>query len=311
METTFSQENLGQLKNKVHSKAQVVKQFYWLPYMMVLPAFVILAVFLIYPIFYMAYLSFFEWNMIGELKYVGFNNFVKLFNNADFYQVFWNSMYYMFFTVIISIFISVLLAVYLRKNTRINEFLLSFAFAPYIVSLVSVSFIWTWLMDVDYGLLNYLIGRLGFGPVAWLDDPKIALFSLVIVSVWKSIGYNTVIINSALQTIPNYLYEAAELDEAKPITVFFKITLKMLSPTLFFLTLMNIIASFKVFETIAIMTQGGPQNSTNTFVYTIYEYGFKYYKIGYASAIGMILLIIISLLTVIYFKMLNKRVHYR
>jgi sn-glycerol 3-phosphate transport system permease protein len=166
-------------------------------------------------------------------------------------------------------------------------------------------------MDFDYGLLNYGIGLLGLPSVDWLSDTRVALTSLVMVSVWKSLGFNTLILVSALQTIPGYLYEAAILDKAKSFTLFRSITFPMISPTLFFLALTNIIASFKAFETIAIMTQGGPANSTNTLVHYIYQYGFKFFKIGYASAIGVVMMIIIAIFTMAYFVVLNRRVHYR
>ena len=166
-------------------------------------------------------------------------------------------------------------------------------------------------MNKDYGLINYVLSFFGISSIDWLGDPKVALFSLVLISVWKTVGYNTIIILSALQSIPKHLYEAASLDRANKRQVFTKIVFPMISPTLFFLTIVNIIASFKVFETIQIITQGGPQNSTNTLVYSIYEYGFKFYKIGDASAIGVVLLVIISIFTVVYFKLLSKKVHYQ
>ena len=133
----------------------------------------------------------------------------------------------------------------------------------------------------------------------------------MIVSVWKGLGFDTMLFLSALQTIPAYLYEAARLDKARPGSVFRRITLPMLSPTLFFVLLTNIIASFKTFETIGIMTQGGPLNSTNTLAFSIYQYGFKFFKIGYASAIGVALMLLVGAFTLVYFKMLGRRVHYR
>jgi len=204
-----------------------------------------------------------------------------------------------------------LLALFLKSSTRINLILQSAVFMPYIISFISISFIWMWMMDSSYGLFNYILGIFHIPALHWLEDPKTAMISLVIVAVWKSVGYNAIIVISGMQSIPTYLYEAASLDKAKPASVFFKITLPMLSPTLFFLTLVNIIASLKVFETISIMTMGGPANSTNTLVYYIYEYGFGYYKIGYSSAVGVILMLIIGIITVFYFKALSSKIHYR
>ena len=280
------------------------------PYLMVAPAMAVFGVFILYPIFYMIYLSFFDWNLIGEMKYIGLENYTDMLSDKDFWQVLGNSVYYMVMVVIFQMILSLLLAAYLNRNTRVNRILQSIAFTPYITSMVSVAFIWMWLMDSDYGLLNYLLSLIGLGPVGWLSDPKVAMNSLVLVSVWKGLGYNTIIIISAMQSVPGYLYEAAALDKTPRWKAFWKITLPMISPTLFFLALMNIIAALKVFETVNIMTQGGPMNSTNTLVYSIYQYGFDYFKIGYASALGVALMVVIGFFTLIYFRVLSKRVYY-
>ena len=280
------------------------------PYLMVAPAMAVFGVFILYPIFYMIYLSFFDWNLIGEMKYIGLENYTDMLSDKDFWQVLGNSVYYMVMVVIFQMILSLLLAAYLNRNTRVNRILQSSAFTPYITSMVSVAFIWMWLMDSDYGLLNYLLSLIGLGPVGWLSDPKVAMNSLVLVSVWKGLGYNTIIIISAMQSVPGYLYEAAALDKTPRWKAFWKITLPMISPTLFFLALMNIIAALKVFETVNIMTQGGPMNSTNTLVYNIYQYGFDYFKIGYASALGVALMVVIGFFTLIYFRVLSKRVYY-
>ena len=282
-----------------------------LPYAMVAPAVAVLCIFILYPIAHMIYLSFFKWNMIGPMKFIGVENYVNLLKDKDFWLVLENSFKYMFLMVTLSIILGVALAFYLRKNTKINKILQSVVFTPYIVSLVSISYIWMWLMDSDYGLINYLLNIIGVAPVRWLEDPKIALMSLILVSVWKGLGYNTLILISSMETIPQYIYEAASLDNAKSRSVFFKITLPMISPTLFFLTLMNMISAFKVFETVRLMTQGGPMNSTNTLVHSIYQYGFQFYKIGYASAMGVVLMLIIGACTLLYFRGLSHRVHYR
>ncbi len=281
------------------------------PYMMVAPAMTVFGVFILYPIFYMIYLSFFDWNLIGEKKFIGIRNYTHMFADQDFWQVLGNSVYYMVMVVLLEMAFSLLLAVYLNKNTRINRLLQSIAFTPYITSMVSVAFIWMWMMDSDYGLLNYFLSLFHLPAVGWLSDPKVAMTSLVLVSVWKGLGYNTIIIISAMQSVPGYLYEAAALDKTPRWKSFWKITLPMISPTVFFLALMNIIAALKVFETVNIMTQGGPVNSTNTLVYNIYQYGFEYFKIGYASALGVALMVVIGFFTLIYFKVLSKKVHYQ
>ncbi|MFF2481722.1 carbohydrate ABC transporter permease [Paenibacillus sp. NPDC058071] len=282
-----------------------------LPYLMVAPAVLILVTFYLYPIGYNIYLSFFSWNMRGPMKFVGIKNYTELFMSRDFTQTLMNTVWYTVMEVSLVIVFALLLALFLQKNTVINRFIQTISFTPNIISLVSVSLIWMWLMNTDKGLFNYILSLFGADAVGWLTDKRIALFSIVLVSVWKSVGFNVLIILSALGSIPRYLYEAAALDRASKTSVFFNITLKMISPTLFFLILMNIISSFQAFETISVMTNGGPSNSTNTLIFSIYKQSSEYYRVGYASAIAVVLMAIVGLITLVYFKVLNKRVHYR
>jgi sn-glycerol 3-phosphate transport system permease protein len=280
------------------------------PYIMVAPAILTLCVFVVYPILYMIWLSAFRWDMIGPKIYVGLGNFAEMFANPDFYLVIGNTFKFMFSSVTISIVLALLLAVYLKADTRINALLQSFIFTPYVISMVSVAFIWAWLMNSEYGLLNFILSKAGIGGVRWLEDAGIAMRSMILVAVWKGLGYNVIILISAMHAIPNQLYEAAALDNTKPLRTFFRITLPMISPTLFFLTLMNIIAAFKVFDQIALMTGGGPINATNTLVFDIYRFGFKFYQLGYASAQGVVLMVLIAACTAVYFGVLSRRVHY-
>ena len=282
-----------------------------LPYIMILPAMVIFSVFVIYPVFYMLYVSFFDWNMVADMEFIGIENYLDMFTDKDFWKVLGSTFRFMLMMVPTAIILSLAIALYLKKNTRINRILQNVMFMPNIVSLVSISFIWMWMMDQDRGLFNFVLSLFHVDPVNWLGDPKVAMLSLVIVNVWKSLGYYVLIFVAALQGIPGYLYEAAALDRAKPISVFFKITLPMLSPTLFFLILTGIIGSFKTFECVSLMTAGGPADSTNTLVYELYQQGFVYYNTGYASAMGVILMLIVGLMTLIYFSVLQKKVHYQ
>lgn len=281
------------------------------PYAMVRPALSIFMVFMIFSAIYMLYISFFDWNMIKDMKFVGLDNYIKMFTDPDFLLVMSNTFQYMFMMVPMSMILSLAIAMYLKKNTFINRLLQNVMFLPTIVSLVSISFVWIWIMDSDKGLLNYLLSFFGVEAINWLGDPKFAMFSVVLVNVWKSLGYYVLIFVAALQGIPSYLYEAAALDKAKPMTVFFKITLPMLSPTLFFLTLTSTIGSFKTFESISLMTNGGPMESTNTLVFELYRQGFVFYNTGYAAAMGVFLMALIGLMTFLYFKVLQKKVHYQ
>lgn len=282
------------------------------PYVVIAPALIVLVVFWIYPIFDMAYLSLFKWDLISpEMVWVGLENFQNLFADAQFWQTLANTLAYTFFVVLIGVGMGLVTAIYLRKNTKTNGFLQAVVFSPYVVSLASVSLLWMWIMNKDYGLLNSILAAFGISGVDWLGDPNVALPALIAISVWKTVGYDSLILVSALRGIPHHLYEAARLDHADGWTTFRKITLPLISPTLFFLVVVDVIASLKVFETIQIMTLGGPQNATNTLVFSLYQYGFQFNKVGYAAAIGMVLLVLIGIFAVAYFKLLANRVHYR
>jgi sn-glycerol 3-phosphate transport system permease protein len=282
------------------------------PYMMIFPAIIVFTLFFLYPIGYMIYLSFYDWNFVSPDKdFVGFSNFTALLQDPKFQQVLRNTFTYSFATVSLTISISLLLALWLNKKGAMYGFVQGAIFSPHIISLVSISMLWMWIMDTDYGLLNWFLNLFGISSIPWLTDPKTSLLSLIIVAVWKGIGYYTLIFIAGLQSIPKDIYEAAALDDTSKVRTFFKLTLPMLSPTLFFLTIIGLIGSFQVFETISIMTKGGPINSTNTIVYYIYENGFRFFKIGYASTAGVILLLIVGIFTILYFKLLSRKIHYQ
>ena len=282
------------------------------PYLCIAPAIIVLAVFWIMPIFNMGYLSMFKWDLISPtMKWVGLGNFQALFADPEFWQTFLNTVIYTVFVVGLGVGLGLLVAVYLKARTRTNGFLQAVIFSPYVVSLASVALLWMWIMNKDYGLLNSIVGLFGIQPVDWLGDTHVAQPSLILISVWKSVGYDALILVSAIQGIPEHLYEAARLDRAGAWTTFRRITLPMISPTLFFLVIVDVIASLKVFETIQIMTLGGPQNATNTLVFSLYQYGFQFNQVGYAAAIGVVLLVLIAIFAAVYFRLLANRVHYR
>ncbi|GIQ64481.1 hypothetical protein PACILC2_30490 [Paenibacillus cisolokensis] len=196
-----------------------------------------------------------------------------------------------------------------QQKTRFNAFVQAGIFTPHIISIVSVALIWLWLMEPNLGFLNYVLKSLGLPTSQWLQSSGTAMISVIIVSVWQGIGYYALIMVAAIQSIPGEILEAAQLDNAKRRHVFFRITLPLISPQLFFILIIMTIGSFKVFDTIKIMTGGGPNNSTNTLVY--YIYSFRTTNIGYASATGVVLMIVIGLLTLLYFRLLAKKVHYQ
>ncbi|WP_134684648.1 carbohydrate ABC transporter permease [Brevibacillus migulae] len=283
------------------------------PYLYVAPALLFFALFFFYPIVYMIYLSFQDWTLLNleEMEWVGLDNFSTLFSDPDFHLVLKNTLIYTFLTVFLGIAIAFFLALWLNRKAKIYGLVQGAIFSPHIISLVSVSMLWMWLMDPQYGLLNAMLESVGLPPSTWLADPGTALYSLVLVSVWKVVGYNTLIFIAGLQSIPQDIYESAALDRSPAWRTLYKITIPMLSPTIFFLLVINTISSFQVFDTIYIMTQGGPVNSTNMLVYYIYEQGMDFYNGGIASAASVVLLGLAGVLTLFHFLFLAKRVHYR
>ncbi len=283
-------------------------------YILAVPAIVLLIAFTVYPVCYMLYRSFFGGSIITkEPKFVGLENYKALIESSDFHQVLMNTAVYTLITVGLTMVLAIVIAVWLngKRNSKLNGITQTFIFTPHIISMVSVSTLFLWLMDSKNGLLNAVLMALGFEPYTFLASPETALLSVSLVSVWKGLGYYVLLIMAALQNIPTNVYEAAEMDDTPPLRTFFKITLPMISPTVLFTSVVAVIASFKVFDSISIMTGGGPVNSTNTLVYYIYDYAYSYGKPGQACAAGMVLLLFVCIVTYIQFRVGKKRVHYQ
>lgn len=284
------------------------------PYAMVAPAMVFLLCFTFYPMANLFYLSFFDYRLGSTSKtFVGLENYNILFNiKNDLSVALLNTAVYTVSVVIFLIVFSLLFSLWLQKDSRVNSFCQIALFTPHLLAMLSCAMIWSWVMDQNsYGLLNSVLRIFGIAPLKWLNSSSSAMMSVVIVSVWKSIGYYTLILLSSLKSIPPEIFEAAALDNASPFRTFRKITLPMLSPQLFFLLITISINSFKVFDTIKIMTDGGPGNSTDVISYFIYREAFVNFRIGHASAAGTVLMLILIVMTIIYFAVLGKRVHYQ
>lgn len=282
------------------------------PYLYVLPALIGSLIFTVYPVIYVFYLSLFKVDLLsGVWKFVNFQNYINLFQEAGFQEVLRHTFVYMFFTVICSCTIALVLAVMLNRSSRFNNFVQTAIFLPHIIPLVSVSLLWLWLMNKDVGFFNMILGWFNLPGLLWTDSPDTALLSIILVGVWKSLGFNVLLLIAGLQAIPKHILEAAYLDKANRFTLLFRIIIPLLSPTLFFVLTVNIISSFQVFDSIKIMTDGGPSNSTNLLVHWIYQTGFEFYKIGEASAGSVILFSIVTVLTLLNFRFLSSRIHYQ
>lgn len=275
--------------------------------MFIAPALLGTFLFIIIPIFGSFAISLTKWDLLGKPEFVGFTNYLELFKDENFYTVLFNTFYYALATTIFGIIIPLMLALLLNKGMRGSNFFKSAYFIPFITPMIVVAIVWEWIFDPGNGILNWIIGNSG---IKWLYDPHIAMIALIIVSVWKNIGYNMVIFLAGLQSIPDSLFEAAKIDGATGYRNFLNVTLPMLSPTVFFVSIITVISSFQVFDLIYLMTGGGPANSTNVMVYWMYKNAFEFFKLGKASAIAYVLFFIILVLTLIQWKMRKKWVLY-
>ena len=274
------------------------------------PTLIIFLTFILFPVIFSFYLSFHQWNMFSnEATYVGLDNYSKMFQSEEFWSVLKNTAYFTFGTVPLNMGLSLLVAMALNKKIKGKKFLRTAFFAPVIISPVAAAVIWRWIYDPNYGLLNYGISFFGVDSINWLNDPTAAMFALIIMSVWKTFGINMVLFSAGLQGIPETYYEAADIDGAGKWAKFWKITVPMLAPTTFFIMIMSMITSFQVFDLVYVLTSGGPLGSTKVLVFFVYEYAFKFFEMGYASAAAYVLFAILIVLTILQVKFMKNRVH--
>lgn len=259
-------------------------------------------IFIFAPSLFSFLLSFTEWDLIGEIKFAGFDNYSELLSSYDFWLIFKNTIWYAFCVTIFSVLIPLILAAILNSEIKGKEFFKTAYFIPFITPMIVIAMIWQWIFDPNIGFVNSLFKL----NIKWLYDTNFAMFVLILVSVWKLIGYNTVIFLSAFSALNTQIFEAANIDGAGKTRTFFHITVPLLTPTIFFVVLITTISSFQVFDLIYLMTNGGPENSTNVLVYWLYSNAFELFDIGKASAIAYILFIFIFILTIIQWKLRTK-----
>jgi ABC-type sugar transport system permease subunit len=281
----------------------------WLGYALVGPSLALFGLVYLYPVAYSAYVSVFEWDLMTPKRYVGLANYRELWS-AEFGEVLVNTALYSGGVVVLALGLGLILALLLNNRSALSAGLQGCIFSSYIVSWVAVSLLWIWMLDPQYGLVTYGLRLVGLRSVNWLGSPQVALWTLVLVTVWKTIGYPLVIYLAGLQAIPGDFYEAAALDGATGWNRFRFITWPLLSPTTLFLVVTLTIASFQGFDIVKIMTQGGPITSTMIYVYYIYEQAFQYFRLGKASAAVVIFFALILLLTLLQWLVFRKRVQY-
>lgn len=269
---------------------------------MIFPAYFVFTVFILIPIGFVIYYSVTNFNLYSAPDFVGFKNYVNLFKDEDFLTSVKNTFFYTAGFLFPQLALGLFMAIMLYRKSRLIPIFRTAFYLPHVMSMVCMSMVWLWIYDPTYGLFNSILKSFGLSPKQWLYDPKLAMLCVILMSIWKSCGYSMVIFLSGLTSIPNELYEAASLDGANSIRKFLNITWPMLKPTTFFLLVTGIVNSFSVFEQINIMTGGGPLNTTTTIVHQIYRRGFLEFKMGYASALSVILLIFSMIVTICVFR---------
>jgi len=297
-------------------KAKTTKQnraeFIW-GWLFILPTMLGLVILNIIPIFQSVYQSFFKTGAFGrDNVFVGADNYERLIGDEKIWQALFNTLNYAIVEVPLSIAIAIVLAVLLKTKMRGRSVYRVIYFLPMVVAPAAVAMVWRWLYNSKFGLLNHLLEQMGLGPVNWVSNPNIAIYSIAIVGVWSVIGYNMVLFLAGLQEIPRDYYEAAEIDGASGVHQFFKITLPLISPTMFFVIVTRVIASLQVFDSIFMMVDKSSPAlvKTQSLVYLFYRYAFIENNKGYGSAIIVLLLAIIMLITIFQMFAQKRWVHY-
>ena len=270
----------------------------------ILPALLGTFIFIIIPVFFSFGLSFTHWDLLNNISYVGIQNYKELLSDSTFFKILLNTIVFALSTSILGVILPLILASILNSKIRGSEFFKTAYFLPFITPMVVIGIVWQWIFDPNIGLLNTYLHL----HINWLYDTNFAMPAIIIVSVWKLIGYNMIIFLSGLSGVPQNMYEAARIDGASALQIFKNITIPIISPTIFFVVVITTVSSFQVFDLIYMMTQGGPLNSTNVLVYTIYQNAFEFFNIGKASAIAYVLFVIILVLTLIQWNLRKKLV---
>jgi len=256
-------------------------------------------------------LGFSKWDLIGPFEWVGLRNYVVQFNRPIFWKSLFNTAYFALGSIPVTIILALGLALILKTKILGVTIYRSAFFLPYVTSSVAISLVWLWLYNPDYGLINSFLSFFGIKGPQWIASLRWAMPSIIILIIWRSVGYVMVLFLAGLTAVPTHLYDAAKIDGAGRWGQFWHVTLPMLSPTTFFILIISIIGAFKMFDEVFIMTRGGPANTTSVLVLYIYKLAFKFFKIGEASAVAWVLFIIIFLITLVQFLFSRKWVYYR
>lgn len=281
------------------------------------PGLLTFSAFVILPVVASFVLSLTRWDLFSPPAFIGLDNYVRLLgftresgrivmNDPEFWQSLGNTFFYML-TIPMNLFLALVVASFLNGPVPFRGLFRTLYFLPVVCTLVAVSILWRWIFNPDYGLLNYLLALIGIDGPAWLVSRTWAKPAIMIVMLWKGLGYSVVIYLAGLQTVPDELHEAARMDGASAWTRFFRITFPLLAPTHFFLAVIGVIWGFQTFDTVYLMTGGGPAGSTQPVLLYLYQHAFQWFDMGYASAIAWILFLLMMLATLVQWRAAGAR----
>ena len=275
------------------------------------PTLIGLAVLSAGPILATLAISLTKWDLLTAPKFSGLDNYVGLVTDDRFLKALRNTFFYTIVSVPLGLAIALGLALALNTKVRGISFIRTAYFLPVVTSTIAIALVWQWIYNVDSGLLNEVLGFIGIPAQRWLGDPTLAMPAIIAMSIWQGLGVNIIIFLAGLQAIPSELLDAASVDGAGSRARLWHVTLPLLTPSIFFTGVLSLIASFQVFDQIFVLAKPRPTDATITVVYFIYENGFKFFKMGYASAASWILFLIVALFTAVYFWSQNRWVHYQ
>jgi multiple sugar transport system permease protein len=276
-----------------------------------LPALILLLVFWFIPMAVSLFISFTDWDYISPtFSFVWLENYRSLLTDKEFYKVLLNTLSFAVFTVVPTMAIGLVLALVLNKKLAGSTIYKAILFSPWVTPMVAVSIVWSWIFQPEVGLLNFLLSALGLPKIDWLGSSTWAMPAVIIVTVWKGIGWVMIFYLEALQRVPMDLYESSSIDGASKRRRFRYVTLPMISPTTFFLLIVTTIDALQAYDQIQVLTQGGPAGSTRTLLYMYYQLAFEQFNMGQATAVATLLILITALLSVIQFFASKRWVHY-
>ena len=292
----------------MEQKTKRSQQKKWLPYLLVSPYLIFVVVFVVFPVLFCFYLTFNKWNIISPMKFIGVDNYSRLFNDRLFWKAIGNTLKFLLLHIPLQLIVSLFLAYLLNQKLRAAAFFRASFFMPVIVSGVVVTILWQQLLGFDGGLVNRMLMSIGIIKIGWLVNPDVAIYAIAIMATWKNVGLYVILFLVGLQTVPPQYYEAAKMEGASRWQQFYHITLPMINPTIFMVVILSTIGGFSLFIEPYIMTGGGPLNTTLSAVLYIYKQAFQYYNMGYSATLGFFYALMIMTVVILQKKFIEKEV---